>query len=106
MVCIDSLRPGDKVRIVDDFNDDECFNVSKMDKWRGQIMTVREVHPDGGGFDGSTPYALMLEDEGESAQKRAYNGWFWVTPAIQEIVSRAEPPQTASDSELTAFLGF
>ena len=89
-----SLRPGDRVRIVSEWGEHTCENsMGLMDKWLGQIMTVREVldrHNVG-----------MEEDIGD--RDVSGRGWWWNRFCIEEIVEEREV-ELASDDELAALL--
>lgn len=72
MVDIRKLSPGMKVKIVDEWLPNRvCWEVPSMNKWRGQIMTVKKIY---GG------YVTMIEDQDE------FKGWQWPSAAIDRIV--------------------
>jgi len=98
MVDIRTLKPGDRVRIVSEWNE-ECYDVPKMDKWLGEIMTVRECHPDGADFLGH-PYAFMWEALGEGNNGE---GWYWTGEALAEVVGE-ESVDPASDEDFASLL--
>lgn len=69
MIELNSLHVGDKVRIVDRWNEHTCENTSGlMDRWLGTVMTVARI----GCFSAS-----MVEDDGK---------WAWNSDCIEEIV--------------------
>ena len=69
-------KVGDRVRIVSKWvYGCKANSEGRMDKYRGTIMTVREV------CDG---FYHMVEDNGEHYG----DGWHWFEPAIAELVSK------------------
>lgn len=92
MVLMRYLRPGMKVRIVDEWN--ECCAQNSeglMDRWLGQVMTVRQVN---------TADANMEEDQGELFD----GGWYWNSHCIAEIIQE-EPEIDLIGIESEALLG-
>ena len=78
---VNFLRPGDKVRIVSEWDwDGKCGqNLSGlMDRWLGQIMTVREVYED--------DWCFMEEDK-DTIHVNEKGGWAWNRYCIEEIVT-------------------
>lgn len=77
MVNIQELEPGMNVKIVDEWTPDgECWEAAGMDKWLGQIMTIKQIHDD--------LYVTMEEDFGDSENHDRH--WHWPEPAIECIV--------------------
>ena len=69
----DALIPGDKVQIVSSwhpFSEENKFGY--MDKWLGEIVTVREWSGD---------RIQMIEDQGEN-----YGGWYWNRFCIERVL--------------------
>ena len=76
MVDISILWPGDRVRIVNNWNSGCCQNgAGKMDHWLGTIMTVKKCYP---------MFVRMEEDLFESGGC----GWAWNAACIEEIVEQ------------------
>lgn len=95
MVDLKELKPGDRVKIVDEWTD-MCMasSLGEMDHWLGKVMTVRSVN---------SVYAMMIEDEGECEGQ--YEGhWYWFEPAIDCIVSRSVGSE-AHDNDEPEFSG-
>ena len=69
-------KPGDKVRIVKQWNDDRQNSEGKMDHWLGKTMTVRSCERN---------FYTMMEDRGERL-KRA-GGWCWYESMIDGYAS-------------------
>lgn len=70
-----TLKPGDKVRIVKEKRGDNWNLDGKMDKWLGKVMTVRGEQKALGG----EVYLLMKEDKDEFD---GY-GWHWYPEMIK-----------------------
>ena len=88
---LNKLKPGDMVVIVDQWprpKDGPQNPHGKMDKWLGQIMTVRRAGPRD---------VQMEEDQNE------YGGWYWYPEMIDRVFDGCESPDA---SELNDFLGF
>lgn len=92
MVDLKELKPGDRVRIVNEWTNDCMQAISgAMDHWLGRVMTVGTVN---------SAYATMIEDAGECSSQ--YNGhWYWTAQAIDSIVSGGE----ARDDDEPEFSG-
>lgn len=97
MIGSRELRPGMRVRIVEDqadvpYIDPDC----KMGKWCGQVVTVLSVYDDS---------IQIEEDEGEGLKKGGH--WFWYDGAVECIVEE-EPDypdfDVASQSEIFSFI--
>ncbi len=73
MVPISDLRPGMKVKIVDQWGLG-CGESSdgRMDHWLGQIVTIQKIY---------SPYFAFIEED-EAIGER----WFWYPEAIDHIV--------------------
>lgn len=69
------LKVGDKVRIISTPIRYCRYGVSSMDKWSGEIMTIRGMR-----IDGAILYAKMEEDNGD---------YWWFPKMIDEKVSDA-----------------
>ena len=80
-----TLKPGDKVKIIDTPVSETKCGAEPMDKWCGKIMTVR---------DKQTPYnemyifALMEEDEEDVP-----DGWGWFSWMIDKKVVEEDSPE-------------
>lgn len=85
------LKPGDKVRIVDE-KGYSCWNPEgKMDEYLGKIMTVKKVNPN----DTYGPaYAKMEEDEGI---------WFWYLDMIDALIveTKQETKENTNSVQIT-----
>lgn len=77
------LHPGDRVLIVDKWQDNDHNHCGKMDHWLGQVMTVR-----GTTLHGSI---IMEEDAGEFPASQ-HSGWFWRKSMIECVVETEEEP--------------
>ena len=78
---ISGLRPGDKVRIISSWLPGRiCHEASsgKMDRWLGQVMTVREVY----GTDD-----CFMEEDIDEYRGNVRPGWVWNKYCIDEILS-------------------
>lgn len=77
----DKYEVGDKVKIVDKWNDKTMENTfGHMDKYLGTVMTIRRICPDGD--------YQMIEDEREYA-----GGWYWNKYCIEgKVVDTKETP--------------
>lgn len=64
-----ALKPGDKVRIVKEKVGVEWDWKDKMDKWMGEVMTVREV----------LDICVKMEEDKEEHLE----GWFWYPEMIE-----------------------
>lgn len=92
MVDLKELKPGDRVKIVNEWTNGcrQAVN-GAMDHWLGRVMTVRTVN---------RVYATMIEDAGEcSGQDNGH--WYWTAPSIDSIVSGGE----AHDDDEPEFSG-
>lgn len=74
-----TLKPGDKVKIVDTFVSGTKYGAEPMDNWCGKIMTVRYVKIR---VDEEDTYAHMEEDVDE-----VLDGWSWYPCMIEKKVS-------------------
>jgi len=78
MIDLVDLSVGDTVRIVATWAPGSLKEpFGAMDKWLGEIMTVREVQQN---------WALMYEDQDEHFR----NGWSWYPDMIAEIVEKQD----------------
>lgn len=76
-----NYKVGDKVRIVDHWNDGCYQNLEgKMDKWLGKVMTIREV------IDGTGLYR-MKEDQNDQGRSV---GWCWSNECIASLAEDFE----------------
>lgn len=77
MISVEGLYPGMKVRIVD-ILDESCWRDSygKMDKWRGQTVTVSAVYG---------KYITIEDDAGEGPGYQDGH-WQWPAAAIDCVV--------------------
>lgn len=87
MIDINTIKPGDKVRIVQHLSADDYNMTHTMVRFAGQIVTVREI------------YVSQYEelDSGirieEDIEENVSNGWFWNVGYIEpyyESVSLAD----------------
>ena len=85
---VNTLKPGDKVRIVKEKKGGVWNDEGMMDKWMGKVMTVREISEIFGNF-----HAKMEEDKEEYI-----NGWWWHAEMIECKVEDA--PAEAKDKDL------
>lgn len=83
----DSLKPGDKVKIIDAWLPKEGHRArslcdeneeGRMDHWLGKIMTVRRVNI-------STNTVSMVEDANERIRA---DGWYWNRYCIDKILGK------------------
>lgn len=90
------LVPGDQVKIVDEWVEG-CNENSDgdMDKWLGEVMTVRSVEDDE--YDG--PIVHMEED----IEELFGCGWSWFPPAIEDVIE-APPLSEPTQRQLEDFL--
>lgn len=92
-----SLKPGDKVRIVEKAEGTDWNSEGRMKKWLGTVMTVREH---------LTGKVVQMEEDIEDINY--LKGWHWYPHMIAEIVERAAPviqgrnPQNAPTNNLPA----
>lgn len=87
------LSPGDRVLIVSDWSNSEGYNhAGLMDKYLGQIMTVRERTPAGNYH--------MEEDYGEFEDG---HGWYWNESMFEAIINQEED-YGITDCEMDASL--
>lgn len=98
MVDMKDLRVGDRVKIVDEWNELTYQNMSgKMDKWLGTVMTVKGIH------DG---FCVMEEDQNDRPGCPGFlHGWSWNKYCIDCVVPEGDGEfDVATDEELLAFL--
>lgn len=69
-----ALKPGDKVRIVKEKKGGDWNQGGKMDKWLGQVMTVRENECFG---------IRMEEDKNDQTDSLDSLGWYWDPEMIE-----------------------
>lgn len=76
MYDISTLKPGDVVRIVDEWIEENGRqnNQGLMDKYLGGEMTVRTIEKYGGEY-----YAKMIEDKDDRSDGQ---GWSWFNEMI------------------------
>lgn len=72
MIDINTIKPGDKVRIAQHLSTDDYNIMHEMVRFAGQIVTVRKIYvpPETLSEDGGI---RIEEDVGESGG----DGWFW-----------------------------
>lgn len=90
---LNKLKPGDMVVIVDQWpnpKDGRQNLQGKMDKWLGQIMTVRITGP---------REVEMEEDRNDNDN----GGWFWYPELIDRVFDGFESPEA---SDIADFIGF
>lgn len=85
MVELKDLYPGAKVKIVDKWCAG-CNEVTPMNIWLGQIMTVDYV----GETPHEDPCAFMMEDVGHGSIIQG-NRWYWFPAAIDYILDEDFP---------------
>lgn len=99
MIDISMLQVGDKIRVVDAWPEEGRYNdIGLMDKYLGQILTVRTTNTDEG-------YCCVYEDMHDRPEPM---GWCWYSELIDEIVSEEDEVDDCEPSdldELKAFLG-
>lgn len=84
-------KVGDKVRIVSKWSIGCMENSNgKMDKYRGTIMTVREV---------CNGFYRMVEDH----EERCGDGWCWYEPAISGLVSTTFTKKDLKNGDIVKF---
>lgn len=90
---LNKLKPGDMVVIVDQWprpnGTGRQNHQGKMDKWLGQIMTVRRTGP--------------MEVQMEEDRNENNGGWFWYPEMIDRVLDGFEPPEA---SDVADFIGF
>ncbi len=96
MVDMKDLWVGDRVKIVDEWNDLTCQNLAgKMDKWLGTVMTVKEI----------SHYSCAMEEDQNENENSGFHGWSWNKHCIDYVVSEGDGEfDVATDEELLAFL--
>lgn len=77
MIDINTIKPGDKVRIVQHLSADDYNMTREMVRFAGQIVTVREKYASDC-FEESSGIRIE-EDIGEHTG----NGWFWNVEYIE-----------------------
>lgn len=77
MYDISTLKPGDVVRIVDEWIEanGRQNNQGLMDKYLGGEMTVQTIEK----YGGSEYYATMVEDQDD---RNVSGGWYWFNEMI------------------------
>lgn len=78
-----TLKPGDKVKIIDTPVSKEICGAAYMDKWCGKIMTVREYEY----HEWTLPFIYMEEDFDD-----IFNGWCWYPWMIDKKVTEEDSP--------------
>ena len=89
-----TLKPGDKVVIVSEWEDPVNGwqnHAGKMDRWLGRVMTIRSI---------GEAFAFMTEDQ----EERNGVGWSWAPSLIAGRYSQTIKPSTEAD--ISNFLGF
>lgn len=79
MVDTKTLKPGDRVRIVDRWPADGSARQNSyggMDKWLGRVMTVRSLADRDGAIK-------MVDDKREEIKR---DGWYWYPAAIAYVM--------------------
>lgn len=96
MVPIEMLRPGMRVKIVDQWVRGCCSDPhGGMDKYLGKIVTVLNV---------KKLYACIEEDAGECPPQEGGH-WYWSPQCFDYIVEdESEDFEPASDREMLSFL--
>ena len=79
-----TLKPGDKVKIIDTPVSGTKYGAVPMDKWCGKIMTVRDKQTS---YNGMYIFAHMEEDVDE-----VLDGWSWYPCMIEKKVTEEDPP--------------
>lgn len=80
VVDVSTLKPGDRVKIVDRWTDGCNPNPQgRMDMYLGTEMTVREI------IIGNTRYQSRAHME-EDRLDRHLGGWNWFGPAIEYVI--------------------
>ena len=99
MVRLDDIVPGDKIRIVDRWRP-RCYEspMGKMDKYLGEIMTVKGLVRVNGSVD------CVRCEEGQQDNYGA--GWDWYPAAIAEIMKEEvteDEPEVTEDEVLLLY---
>ena len=79
-----TLKPGDKVKIIDTPVAETKYGAWSMNKWCGKIMTVRDKRTS---YNGKYIFALMEEDK-----KDIPDGWDWFSWMIEKKVETEDSP--------------
>ena len=79
-----TLKPGDKVKIIDTPVSGTKYGAEPMDKWCGKIMTVRDKKTS---YNEMYIFALMEEDEEDVP-----DGWGWFSWMIEKKVAEEDSP--------------
>lgn len=90
MVDVRNLQPGDKIRIVSEFDKDCLANEGgEMDIWLGKVLTVSQVL-----HDENTPeeFAWCVNCR-ETDSIDPFKRWYWYPAAIEEVVSEERLPE-------------
>lgn len=109
MVDTTTLRPGDKVRIIDmaavnelEEEGQELYLVSEMEPFFDTVMTVRYIVEEDDD-SGHPPLSVFME---EDVTEDNHKGFFWIPEMIAEVVPKREPAIPSTESEIASFLGF
>lgn len=79
-----TLKPGDKVKIIDSPIREMKYGAGPMDKWCGAIMTVRKVEK-----SGEDSPLIRLEEDFEYT----FEGWCWYPWMIDKKVTEEDSPE-------------
>ena len=79
-----TLKPGDKVKIIDTPVSKTKYGEERMNKWCGKIMTVRDKQTS---YNGRYIFALMEEDKEDIP-----DGWGWFSWMIEKKVTEEDSP--------------
>ena len=104
MVRARDLKPGMRIKIVDDWTELCIYNPDGlMDHWLGQIVSVlrTEDTPDNG-------TAIIIEEDVGEYECTKDGHWYWYESSIECIVGDAnvDELEPANDDELAILLGF
>lgn len=98
---VKNLSPGDRIRIVDEFDDKCLASVDhEMDKWLGKILTVDEVLHDEN-IPNEFSYCVRCN---ETNSDNPYQTWYWYPAAIAGLVTNnVELPSMDNESLLNLY---
>ena len=79
-----TLKPGDKVKIIDTPVSKTKYSAEPMDKWCGKIMTVRKLEEN----EEDPPFIRFKEDF-----EYTFDGWCWYPWMIDKKVTEEDSPE-------------
>ena len=78
-----TLKPGDKVKIIDTPVSKTKYGAESMDKWCGKIMTVHEYE-----YHECTPSFIRMDEDFDDI----FCGWCWYPWMIEKKVETEDSP--------------